>query len=262
MARTSGVEPGEFEVGPFLRPGERGCHRLAQTILGNRLEAVGPRRDPLLRHARVDHEPVVELVGRLPRTVVVDLEVQLEVRRLLPSHVDDQLEPPPGPLQRRDPLDRAAARLALEWSIDDNHEVEVALAGPVAADQAGAEHERIEHIYLLVDRGHDVGAVGLGGGVQVCRSHGDHPSNATLPAAIVSRTRPLTVWPSSQEFAERERKSLSETRLLAFRSSRTRFAGAPMVLRGASRPYARAGPADIRSSSVSSFSSPGSTRCV
>src|SRR2546429_208975 len=177
MARTSGVEPGEFEVGLLLRPGERGRHCLAQTLLGNRLEVVGPHRDPLLRYARVDHE-------------------------------------------------------------------------------------RIEHPYLLVDRGNDIGAVGLGGGVQVCRSHGDHPSNATLPAAIVSRTLPLTVWPSSHEFAERERKSLSETRLLAFRSSRTRFAGAPTAIRGASRPYACAGPADIRSSSVSSFSSPGSTRCV
>src|SRR6266550_3707419 len=216
MARTSGVEPGEFEVGLLLRPGERGRHCLAQTLLGNRVEVVGPHRDPLLRYARVDHEPVVELVGRLPRTVVVDLEVK----------------------------------------------VEVALAGPVAADQSGAEHERIEHPYLLVDRGNHIGAVGLGGGVQVCRSHGDHPSNATLPAAIVSRTLPLTVWPSSHEFAERERKSLSKTRLLACRSSRTRFAGAPTAIRGASRPYARAGPADIRSSSVSSFSSPGSTRCV
>src|SRR6185437_10467600 len=256
MARTSGVELGEFEVGPFLRPGERGCDCLAQTILGNRLEVVGPRRDPLLRHARVDHEPVVELVGRLPRTVVVDLEVQLEVGRLLPSHVDDQLEPPPRPLERRDPLDRPAAALALEWSVDDDHEVEVALPGPVAADQSGAEHERLEDSHLFADRGLDFGAIGLGGSVQMCRNHGDHPSNATLPAAIVSRTWPLTVWPSSHEFVERERKSLSETRLLAFRSRRTRFAGAPTAIRGASKPYARAGPADIRSSSVSSFRSP------
>src|SRR6266581_1791339 len=101
MARTSGVEPGEFEVGPLLRPGERGRHCLAQTLLGNRLEVVGPHPDPLLRYARVDHEPVVELVGRLPRTVVVDLEVKVEVGRLPASHVGGQLEPPPGPFRRR-----------------------------------------------------------------------------------------------------------------------------------------------------------------
>ena len=91
VARTSGVEPGEFELGPLLRPGKRADHGLAQPFLGNRVEVVLPGRDALLGHARVDHEPVVELVGCLPSPGVVDLEVQVEVGRLLPAHVDDQL---------------------------------------------------------------------------------------------------------------------------------------------------------------------------
>ena len=45
-------------------------------------------------------------------------------------------------------------------------------------------------------------------------------------------------------------------------SSRTRFARAPTSIRGGSSPYARAGPADIRASSVGRDRSPGSTRCV
>src|SRR5205085_527753 len=189
-------------------------------------------------------------------------QVQLEVGRFVPTHVHDELEPSPGPLQRGNPLDRTPARLAAQGSVDDGHEIEVALAGPVAPDQPRAEHERVEYLDFRADRGQDIRAVGLRGLIQIGGSDGDHPPNATRPAATVSRTWPLTVSPSSHELAERERNSLSDTRRLAWRSSRTRFAGAPTAIRGASSPYARAGPADMRSSSVSSFSSPGSTRCV
>src|SRR6266571_8581713 len=63
-----------------------------------------------------------------------------------------------------------------------------------------------------------------------------HPANASLPAAIVARTRPSRVAPSSHELTERERKTLSVTRQDAFRSSRTRFARAPTTMRGSSRP--------------------------
>ena len=75
-----------------------------------------------------------ELVGRFPSACLIDLEVQLEVRGLLPGHVDDQLKPPPGQVQCRDPLEHPLARVASEWRVDHHHEVEVALAGPEPAD--------------------------------------------------------------------------------------------------------------------------------
>src|SRR6266516_1475524 len=74
-----------------------------------------------------------------------------------------------------------------------------------------------------------------------------HAENTTRPAAIVVRTAPLTVSPSSHELTERERNVSSVMRWLAFRSSRTRLAVLPTATRGSSSPYARAGPADIRS---------------
>src|SRR5439155_19936682 len=75
-------------------------------------------------------------------------------------------------------------------------------------------------------------------------------SNATLPAATVSTTRPFSRRPSSHEFAERERKPSALTRQEAVRSSNVRLAGAPVAMRGRSSPKIAAGPADIRSSSV------------
>src|SRR2546423_2711318 len=89
-----------------------------------------------------------------------------------------------------------------------------------------------------------------------------HPAYTTRPAAIVSTTLPRSRPPSSQEFAERERKRSSRTRHVAAGFSRTRFAGAPTATRGGSSPKMRAGPVDIRSSSVSSLTRPGSTRYV
>jgi hypothetical protein len=59
---------------------------------------------------------------------------------------------------------------------------------------------------------------------------------ATRPAATVSLTLPLSVSPSSQEFPEREWKPPSPTRHVASVSSRTRFAGAPLAIRGGSSP--------------------------
>src|SRR5207302_11142698 len=85
-----------------------------------------------------------------------------------------------------------------------------------------------------------------------------HASNTTRPAATVSLTFPLSVCPSSHELTERERKPSSLTRQAASVSSRTRCAGAPTAIRGGSSPKARAGPADIRSSSVESVRSPDS----
>src|SRR2546423_1257195 len=75
-----------------------------------------------------------------------------------------------------------------------------------------------------------------------------HAEKATRPAATVSRIFERSVLPRSHEFADRERKPSSFTRQLAFGSKRTRFAGAPTSIRGGSIPYARAGPADMRSS--------------
>src|SRR5437764_3088155 len=89
-----------------------------------------------------------------------------------------------------------------------------------------------------------------------------HPSCTTRPAAIVSTTLPRSRRPSSHEFAERERKRSSRTRHVAAGFSRTRFAGAPTTMRGGSSPKMHAGPVDSRSSRVSSFTRPGSTRYV
>ena len=176
------------------------------------------------------------LVGRLPRAGVVDLEVELEPRRLTPADVDDELEPATRPRQCRDPLDHAPSRLAGERTVDEEHEIEVALTRPVAADEAGAEHERVEHLDLAGQGADDRGAVALRRLVEMTLRHGDHEAYATLPAATVIRTAPSSVRPSSHEFADRERKAPPSTRSLASRSSRTRFAGAPTAIRGASRP--------------------------
>src|SRR5262249_12353278 len=89
-----------------------------------------------------------------------------------------------------------------------------------------------------------------------------HDRNATRPAAIVSRTRPRRRRPSSQEFDERERKPDPSTRQPAARSISVRLAGAPTATLGRSRPKMAAGPAENRSSSVSSRSTPGSTSSV
>src|SRR5204862_4464780 len=120
--------------------------------------------------------------------------------------------------------------------VDHQHEVEIALARTVAADEPGAEHERVEHLHLVRDRLDHRGAIALGGLVEIRLRHRDHDAYATLPAAIVTRIPPSSVRPSSHEFTDRERKPFSSTRLLAFRSSRTRFAGAPTATRGAASP--------------------------
>ena len=78
----------------------------------------------------------------------------------------------------------------------------------------------------------------------------------------MSTTRPFSRRPSSHEFAERERKPSALTRQEAVRSSNVRLAGAPVAMRGRSSPKIAAGPADIRSSSVSSVSTPDSTSSV
>src|SRR5207247_1220702 len=162
---THRVQPREVEPRPLRRPGERLLDRSARTLLRDRIEILRPLWNPLLSDRRVDHKPVVSLVGRLAHAVGVDLEIELEVGRL-----------------------------------------------PAA--------------------------------------------NATLPAATVSRTLPLSVCPRAHEFTERERKLDSSTFHVAAVSSRTRFAGAPTAIRGRSSPYTRAGPADNRSSSVSSGTKP------
>ena len=56
----------------------------------------------------------------------------------------------------------------------------------------------------------------------------------------------------SHEFADSERNPSSVTVHSVSRSRATRFARAPTSILGSSRPNARAGPADIRSSRVSS----------
>src|SRR5439155_20388546 len=61
-------------------------------------------------------------------------------------------------------------------------------------------------------------------------------SCTTFPAAIVIRTAPWSVSPSSHELADRDRKPLSSTPRLAFRSSRTRFASAPTAIFGGPGP--------------------------
>ena len=63
-----------------------------------------------------------------------------------------------------------------------------------------------------------------------------HPSCAIRPAATVMRTAPLSSWPSSHEFAEREWKTSSVTRHDASVASRTKFASAPASMRGGSSP--------------------------
>src|SRR5262249_47978223 len=89
---------------------------------------------------------------------------------------------------------------------------------------------------------------------------GDHASNTSRPSATVFRTRPRRLSPTSHEFAESDRKPPSLTVHSASRSRTTRLARAPTSIPGCSMPNARAGPADMRSSSVSSVSSPGTTR--
>src|SRR5205823_8640326 len=91
-----------------------------------------------------------------------------------------------------------------------------------------------------------------------------HPahSNATLPAATVSATRPFSRRPSTQEFDDRERKPSALTRHVPVRSRSVMLAGAPTTRRGRSRPKIAAGPADRRSSTVWSFRMPGSTSSV
>src|SRR5437764_7016516 len=140
---------------------------------------------------------------------------------------------------------------------NDGDDVDVARTVVVVAARRRADHVNRLDLAERVDERLEVAG-------QDSREldHRGHASNATLPAATVIRTRPRSVFPSSHEFAESERKLSSRTRHVALGSSRTRFAGAPTAMRGGSSPYARAGPADMRSSSVASGSRPGSTRCV
>src|SRR4029453_18978923 len=86
--------------------------------------------------------------------------------------------------------------------------------------------------------------------------------NATRPAATVVTTRPVNRAPRHQLLAERERRSSAVTVHSASRSSSTRLARSPTARRGTGRPNTRAGPTDIRSSSVASGSTPGRTRLV
>src|SRR5207248_10949711 len=141
---------------------------------------------------------------------------------------------------------------------DNSDEIEVARAWVEPAEErrskdVGTEHRRAVRLDGVDDLRDE--------GLQLRLGHG-HCPKATRPAATVSRTWPLSRLPSSHELAERERKAPSSTCHSAAVSSRTRFAGAPTAIRGRSSPYACAGPADIRSSSVSSGTRPGSTRLV
>src|SRR5262249_18630424 len=54
-----------------------------------------------------------------------------------------------------------------------------------------------------------------------------HDEYTSRPAAIVARTRPFTVAPSSHELTDRERKTSSVIWYAAPRSTRTMFAAAP-----------------------------------
>ena len=92
------------------------------------------------------------------------------------------------------------------------------------------------------------------------RSRGEHHA---VPSATVFTTAPTSVRPRSHEFAERERKRLLAHRPLRLEVEQRR--GSPARRRrsaGTGRPSARAGPADIRSSSVASGTSPVRTRYV
>src|SRR5207344_2117167 len=124
----------------------------------------------------------------------------------------------------------------------------------LVAGHAGREHGLAERVAVGPDR--------LPGPDRSVREREIAHSYATLPPATVMRTAPFSFDPSSHELSDREWKGCSPTVHSRSRSSRTRFALAPAATRGRSSPKSRAGPADIRSSSVSSGSRPGFTRCV
>src|SRR6185437_12939072 len=84
-------------------------------------------------------------------------------------------------------------------------------------------------------------------------------SCTTAPPASVIAMRLLSARPSSQELTERDLNPSSVTRVVPFGSINTRFARSPDAMRGLRRPKMRAGPADIRSSTVGSVRIPGST---
>src|SRR6266511_76337 len=237
------------------RPGERLARGLADALLGYRQEELRPeqpvpeRHCTLLGERSVEHEPERVLVG----TLLALIHVQLEIRRLGAFDVEDELEIAHRALDPEDVIHHGTA-IATKRPGDDNGEVHVARPWIEAPDRARADEVRLHDGNVRLDRVENVLHVRLGPGVEVADRRRAQPSYTRRPSATVARTFPLSVLPSSHELTERDRKPRSVTCHLAFPSSSTRFAGAPTAMRGGARPYARAGPADMHSSNVSSRS--------
>ena len=237
---------------------------------------LGDERSALHRRSRPDGVERLRLVqltrGRDRAHGAAVAQAEDERARVDPGQRDDPVLLQPGrPLR--------AARLPHQHRL----RVRSGRLGAAGGDAVVADHRRREADELLGEarvgdgllvaghRGREDGLAERGAGgadrraaedrAVLEREEGAHPCT-TRPSATVFSTAPRSFRPSSQELAERERKPLSVTVHSCSRSSRTRLARAPTSTLGSGRPSARAGPPDMRSSSVSSGTSPVWTRWV
>ena len=82
------------------------------------------RHRVLLGERGVDHKPVRRLVWMLGRALAVDVQVQLECRRLGAGRVDDELEPPRGHGELADRFGDRSLFGLVQRPVDDGDEVE------------------------------------------------------------------------------------------------------------------------------------------